>query len=440
MQKVITPRLIPALIAVAFSGSAAAAGFQLLEQNASGLGNSYAGSAAVADNASTVYFNPAGMTQLQDREVSLGGSAIKTSYEFSNSGSSTGSLAGNGNNGGGLGFVPNAYMSWAVAKDWYIGLGIGAPFGLKTEYDNPWVGAAQSIMFDVKTINVNPSVAWRANEWMSLGFGLNWQRLEAEYVRAVGVTNVPGVVNVAGATATLKLDGDSWGWNVGALFRVGPATKVGVSYRSTVTHKVDGDVTVSSNGDATANATVAGLNAGGATSATRATIKLPDTFIVSATHKLNDQWELLGDVSWTGWSSIPKVDIYRTSGPLSGQIAQTLHTDFRDTWRFAVGANYAVNDAWKVKFGVAYDQTPVPDAEHRLVSLPDNDRTWLSLGAAWKPSKTMTVDFGGAYLFVKSSEINNDQRSANVTQNRGLVKGNFDANAIILGAQLSMAF
>lgn len=432
MHQRFTPRLITALLAVAFAGTASAAGFQLWEQNGSGLGNAYAGSAAVADNASTVYFNPAGMTQLRDREVSLGGALVKTNFEFTNNGSSTGVLAGDGGNGGSLGFIPNAYMSWAVAKDLYVGLGIGAPFGLMTEYDNPWTGAAQAIKFEIKTVNVNPSIAWRANDWVSLGFGVNWQKVDAEYTRAVA-TLTPGL---AGSTARLNLSDDAWGWNAGALFNLGPATKVGVSYRSAIKYETTGDVKVTSNGSAAANATTAALNAGGASSNTKASIKLPDTFILSATHKLNDRWEMLGDISWTGWSSLPKVDILRASG----QLAQRLDTDFRDTWRVAVGANYALNDAWKLKMGIAYDQTPVKNAEHRLVSLPDNDRTWFTLGAQWKPSKATTVDVGGAYLYVKDADINNDQRSAVATQNRGLVKGSYEDSAWILGAQFSMAF
>ncbi len=440
MHKIFNPRLIPALIAVAFSGTAAASGFQLLEQNASGLGNAYAGSAAVADNASTIFYNPAGMTQLQSREVSVGGSFIHTSYKFNNNGSSTGSLSGDGKDGGGWGFVPNAYMSMQVAKDWYVGLGIGAPFGLKTEYDNMWTGGAQSRKFDIETLNINPSVAWRVNDVVSLGFGVNWQRLQAEYIRTVGVTNIPGVVNVAGATGTVTLAGDAWGWNAGALFNLGPATKVGISYRSAVRHNLEGDSVVTSNGDPTANGTVAGLNAAGASSHVKASIKLPDTAILSATHKLNDRVEVLGDVSWTGWSTIPKVDIIRTSGALNGATAQTLDTEFRNTWRVAVGTNYQLNDEVKLKFGLAYDQTPVPSAQHRLVSLPDNNRTWFSVGAQYKPSKALTFDVGATYLYVKSVDIDNNQSSATVTSNRGWVKGSFDATAFILGAQMSMAF
>ncbi|UCV10509.1 outer membrane protein transport protein [Dechloromonas denitrificans] len=440
MHNKFAPRLIPALMALAFAGSASAAGFQLLgEQGASGIGNAGAGSAAVAENASTVFYNPAGMTQLQDREISVGGTFVKTNFNFSDGGSSVGVLngTGDGGNGGGLGFVPNMYGSWALTKDIYLGLGIGAPFGLRTEYDNPWIGAAQSVSFDIKTLNINPSIAWRANDRVSLGFGLNWQKIEAEYIRAAAVVNLgAGAAGAAGSTVKLNLSDDAWGWNAGALFTLAPSTKLGVSYRSAIKYETKGDVSISSNGTAAATATTNGLIAAGRASDTKASIKLPDTFILSLTHKASDQWELLGDVSWTGWSSIPKVDIIRTSGLLNGQTAQTLDTNFRDTWRFAVGANYKVNDAWKLKMGIAYDQTPVKSAEHRLVSMPDNNRTWFSAGVQWKPSKTTAVDVGGAYLYLKDAEINNNQS----TDGRGLVKGTYADSAILLGAQFSMAF
>ena len=183
MVKGFSMKLVPAMLLAAFSGAASASGFQLLEQNASGLGNAYAGSAAVADNASTIYFNPAGMTKLQAREVSGGISAVNPSFHFNDRGSSAGALqtAGDGGNAGGWAAIPNGYMSWALNKDVYVGLGLGAPFGLKTEYDDRWIGAAQSQMFEVKNINLNPSVAWRMNDKVSLGFGLNRQKVEAQY-------------------------------------------------------------------------------------------------------------------------------------------------------------------------------------------------------------------------------------------------------------------
>lgn len=424
-------KLISAAVLGLFSGYAAAAGFQLIEQNASGLGNAHAGSAAVAENASTIFFNPAGMTQLQAREVSVGINAIRTSFKFTDQGSSVGALGntGNGGDGGGWGFVPNGYFSMALNKDLYVGVGFGAPFGLKTEYNNPWQGAAQSVMFDVKTYNINPSIAYRVNDKVSIGGGLNWQRLEAEYQRQVGVGPFGPIPagTVAASPLTLKLDGDSWGWNVGTLFTLSPSTKVGLSYRSEVKYDLKGDIKVSGPS--------AILNGAG-TSNARADLTLPGSFILSVTQDLSDKWQMLGDLSWTGWSSIPKIDVMRTSGALNGQRAQTLDTEFRDTWRVALGANYKYSEAMKLKFGIAYDQTPVKGASTRLVSLPDNDRLWLSFGTQWKPSKGTALDLGVAYLYVKDAKIDNNQSG----DNRGRVTGNYEDSAWILGAQYSIAF
>lgn len=419
-------RLIPLLAAGLASGQAAAAGFQLLEQNASGIGNSYAGSAAVAENASTIFFNPAGMTQLKDREVSVGMSAVRPTFKFDNRGSSVGVLgtAGEGNDAGSWAFIPNAYMSWALTKNLYAGLGIGAPFGLVTEYDNPWLGGAQAIKFDIKTVNLNPSLAYRINDKISVGGGLSYQKMKVEYIRQATVTSAA----LAATTATLSADNDAWGWNVGALFTLSPTTKVGVSYRSSIKHDLKGDLSVSG--------PAAGASAALTTGAAKADVELPETFILSVAQTLNEKWEMLGDVSWTGWSSIPKVDIVRTSGALNGVTVQTLDTKFRDTWRFALGTNYRLNEQVKLKFGIAYDQSPVQSDQHRLVSLPDSNRTWLSTGAQIKVSKDSMVDLGAAYLRVAESHIDNNQTALG----RGRVTGVYDARVWILGAQYSMSF
>ena len=328
-------KVIPALILLAFSGAASASGFQLTEQNASGLGNAYAGQAAVAENASTIFFNPAGMTQLQDREFSLGLAAIGPTFNFHDNGSKVGSVAsggttgglmgtGEGGNAGGWAALPNGYLSWALSKNLYVGVGVGAPFGLKTEYDNPWVGAAQSTMFDITTYNVNPSIAYRVSDQVSLGFGVNWQHVEATYDRQLGVTTlgsgaraIPGSVAVR-SPLRLTLDDDSWGWNAGALFTLSPATRIGVSYRSTIEYKTTGNIAVTGPVSAVNAATSSGA---------RADIKMPDTFSLAVTQQLSDRWQMLGDLTWTGWSSIPRVDIYRTSGAGNGTIAQVLDTE-----------------------------------------------------------------------------------------------------------------
>lgn len=441
MGRKVSMKWAPAVLLTVFSGVVSASGFQLLEQNASGIGNAYAGSAAVAENASTIFYNPAGMTQLQSREVSGGVSLISPSFTFDNKGSNTGafSASSEGGNAGGLAALPNGYFSMAVTKDIYVGLGVGAPFGMKTEYKDDWVGAAQAKMFDIKTYNVNPSVAYRVSDAVSLGAGLNWQKIEAEYTRQANILSAP--LNFYRVQSKMNLDDTAWGWNIGGLFTVSPSTKLGLSYRSKMKYHTDGKVKLTGDGTGAGATAAAALIAGGAQSDLKADITLPDTFISSVTQKLSDKWEMLGDVSWTGWSSIPKVDIMRTSGLLNGLTAQTLDTDFRDAWRAALGANYKYNDAWKLKFGVAYDQTPVKRAETRLTSLPDNDRVWLSFGTQWTPDKATRLDLGLTYIYVRDSKINNNQgTSLASTSSRGLVTGEFSGNIWILGGQYSMAF
>lgn len=427
---------------------AQASGFQLLEQNASGLGRAFAGSAAVADDASTVFFNPAGMTELRDREITLGANLISLSAKFSDGGSGTGlptipgmpTYSGNGGDAGISALVPNAYLSWKLTDKLWGGLGLGAPFGLKTAYDGPWVGAAQAIHFEVKTLNINPSLAFKPNEQWSFGFGLNIQKLEADYLRNVSVLSppAPGVpLPLSSSTVQFKADDWGWGWNVGLLFKPSADTRLGLAYRSQVRHTVKGDLRTAGAGGA--------LLAAVADSKAEADIKLPDSVILSISQRLGPQWTLLGDLSWTGWSSIKKVDIVRSNSVAvpgadpsrqTGGVAQTLDTEFRDTWRVALGADYRVDEQWTLKSGLAYDQSPVKGPQTRLVSLPDGNRTWLSAGARWRPDADSKVDFGLARLFVQDVDIDNNQ----VAAGRGLVRGRYESRAWLLGLEYSRAF
>ncbi len=433
-------RTLPAaLLGLLGCSLAQAGGFQLLEQNASGIGNAYAGSAAIADNASTIFFNPAGMTELRDREVSLGGSLVDLSADFTNKGSQSLTLSGAGNGGdaGSRALVPNTYLSWKLGERLWGGLGISVPFGLRTEYDNPWVGAAHALHFDVRTININPSLAFKVNETLSLGAGLNYQKLRADYLRTIAAVPVGGLPLNA-STVLFKADDWSWGWNVGALYKPTPDTRLGISYRSAIKHTVSGSLTTAA--PTGAEAAVAAIGNSGA----YARIKLPETLIISAAQRVNPQWEVLGDLSWTRWNSIQDVNIVRSNavalptspGGLAGGTAQTLEAKFRNTWRVALGANFRWNDAWTFKGGLAYDRTPVRGPATTLVSLPDANRTWLTLGAQWRPTNDDRVDFGLARIFIKDADIANDQSAAG----RGTVTGTYESKLWLLGVQYSRAF
>ena len=156
--------------------------------------------------------------------------------------------------------------------------------------------------------------------------------------------------------------------------------------------------------------------------------------ILSGYQRLNDRWELLGDISWTGWSSIPSLTV-KNAAPINSETE--LNLKFKDSWRIAVGAQYQVNESWKLKGGVAWDQSPVQKTSHRPASLPDNDRYWLSIGAQYKPSENTTLDIGYTYLIVPKSKVDNTNNNEALY---GRLSGKYKANAHIVGVQLSHRF
>ncbi|NYT63877.1 outer membrane protein transport protein [Alcaligenaceae bacterium] len=436
MKAISSLRIIPAVILGLGAASVHAAGFQLLEQNASGLGNAYAGSAAIADNASTIFYNPAGMTRLPGVNVSAGFNAILPSFKFNNHGStgpgSSPARGSNGGNAGSLALLPNAYVSWELTPNWYAGLGIGVPFGLMTEYDGDWTGRHHSKKFSIESINVNPSIAYKVNEQLSLGAGVNWMRLDAEFSRAAAFPPNSGALG--DLDATVKLKGDAWGWNLGLLYQMTPETRLGLSYRSKIKIDASGKTRVrnSSVNSAILGPATGGLLPGNANAST--TVELPDTAVLSIVHDLNSQWQLLGDISWTGWSSIKSLDIKNTGNPAIS--SDSLDLRFRDTWRIALGANYKLNHQWMLKGGIAWDQSPVNSNKYRPTSLPDNDRYWLSVGAQYNLNEHTTIDVGYTHLFLKSTRIANDTSALG----KGIVRGDYDSNVNIFGAQVSHRF
>lgn len=422
-----------ALAIGAFGSTAShAAAFQLLEGNASGLGNAYAGTAAVAEDASTVFFNPAGMTLLPGRNVAFSVDLVRPQAEFSNRGSTNAFGQGAGGNGGDAGdwaAVPAGYMTWQLTDRVTAGLGIGAPFGLKTHYDSSWVGRFHAVKSEIKTVNINPSIAFKVNDVLSIGLGVNFQRIDADLTSVANAVAVPGGGVGQQALARIKGDDTAWGWNVGAMFQLSPDTRLGVAYRSKVDYKLEGSARFSS---ITASpAATADLNQGLGGDVT-ADVELPDTATFSVMQKISDRWTMLGDVSWTGWSTLQKLEVNRVAG---GKVT-TEELKWRDTWRVAFGGTYAYTDALSLKFGLAWDQTPVRDTT-RLPRVPDEDRVWLSLGLQWRPNATSAVDVGYAHLFVKDASINNNGGNAPA---KGTLVGEYENSVDILGVQYSTRF
>lgn len=418
------------------SGNTYAAGFALIEQNASGMGNAFAGAAAVAEDASTIFFNPAGMTRLSGSQAAVALHAIDLSFKFSDKASSkpaaivTNPLGGNGGDAGGVAVVPNGYYMMPITERMTFGIGVNAPFGLKTEYDDTWAGRFQGIKSDLKTININPSLAFKVSDSFSAGFGISYQSIDVELTNAV----VLGP-NTEGRTS-LKADDAAWGWNVGVLFQAGPNTRIGASYRSTIDYSLEGDVTTT---------TSAGTVVQAASGAANADVTMPDIASVSVAHTINDQWEILGDISLTRWSEIKTITVMNST---NGTIRDILSLDFDDSYRISIGANWKPSDSWTWKVGLAYDQTPVKGSNSRTVRLPDNDRTWLALGAKYRLSPSGVLDFGFVHLMIGDADINftRSQQAPGLTVptnspgTQSVVNGTLEGSVNILSIQYSMSF
>jgi long-chain fatty acid transport protein len=445
----------------ALPASVHAAGFALIEQNASGMGNAYAGAAAAAEDASTIYFNPAGLTALPaGKHFSIAIHAIDPSAKFrDNASQSAGGISGTGTrnlftfagfggDAGSTAYVPNAYFAMSLDPKWSIGVGVNAPFGLKTQYEDGWIGRFQGIKSEIKTVNINPTVAYKVNEVISLGAGVNYQQIDATLTKAVNYTAIVGAANVGAALAIQNVEGRNelkgsdaaWGYNLGATFNLSERTRLGVAYRSVIQYHLTGTYTATHpvTGSAAANAIIA-ANPGTLDQNIALDIKMPDSFSFSAAHRLNDRWDLLGDLSWTGWAKIPEVRIKFTA---PGAADDVTNWKLRDTMRGALGANYRYSDDVKLRVGVAYDQSPVTDA-FRTVRLPDNNRTWLSLGAQYKPSKAGTLDAGFSYIWVKATGINSNAEIPEAPPRgfpRGLMNGSYDNSVRVLSLQYSHSF
>ena len=407
------------------SQHAVASGFQLMEQNASGLGNAYAGQAAAAENASTIFYNPAGMTQLPGKQISGTLSIIRPTIDFTDNGASRSpggapSPAGGGNGGdaGGWNYIPSGYFSWQLTPRLWAGIGVTAPFGLNTDYDSNYIGRFQSQKAELKTYDFNPSLAFKINDAVSIGGGLSYQHAKLSLDRSF----------FAGAALaqTVSLSDDSWGWNLGAMFNLGSATRLGLSYRSEMKHDLAGSVTVAGVGNGTA----------------MVSLNLPDTVSIGISHQLADKWQLLGDFTWTHWSRIQNLPLILTSslGPSpAGTVSDTLDLQFKNSYRVGLGANYRWTDNLMLKLGVAYDATPVPDSTHRTVFLPDSNRTWLAFGAKHQLSKAGVLDVGYAHLFLSDAGIFRN-KGVGVAGAQGIVSGNYNESVNIVSIQYSHSF
>lgn len=414
----LTTLRLAVVAALAASGAAHAAGFALANQAASGSGHAFAGAGAAAEDASTVWFNPAAMGELgSGKHVSAATHVVMPQAAFSNQASA---VPGGGINadGGKNGVVPGVYGVQQIHDKLSVGVGVNAPFGLGTEYPDNWIGRYHATESHIKTLNVNPAIAYKINEQLSVGAGVSVQQMAVELKRMTPIPGLPGDYKVS-------IEGDSVGYgaNVGVLYKPTAATKVGLTYRSSIEHDLEGDVRAPI---PAAHPAAALLN-----TAVKAATELPASTSLSVAHKLNDKVELLGDVTRTHWSSFERLQVLRTA---NDSVVTDDYQGWQDVDRYSLGANYQLNDRVKLRAGWALDKTPVPNAELRTPRTPDNDRTWVAVGANYALAKGMDVDVAYVNISTDDTSINNRNAAG------FLLNGTYDNKVDVVGAQFNWSF
>ena len=454
--------LILAAVTAGISTQVFSSGFLLVDQGASGQGVAYAGAAAVGEDASTIYFNPAAMTRLSGQQIVVAGHIIVPKYDFTDSGSTAFGgapiLDANGNpapnsGGGQTAFVPNFYWAAALDNGLHVGIGVNVPFGLSTEYDSGWIGRYHGLKSEITTINVNPAIAWKATESVSLGIGLSYQYIDVDITRNLDSAVFCGAATQINPAATcssytfpglgaqdshLGLTGDdsSFGWNIGVLFDLSDKSRLGLAYRSAIKHELGGNATYALHDDGTAG-DLASAVAGTpflSTTSLAAAAELPETFSVSFVHDYNSKWSLLLDYTYTGWDSIGSIEIVQ-AGSIPGT-DPSLDLVFQNTNRFSIGGHYKPGNNWIFRAGYAYDEAPVRNDELRTATVPDNDRNWLSLGFGYEASKSWSFDVAYSHLFISDTGINNTSTGSS----GATLLGTYEASVDILSAGVNFNF
>jgi len=448
------------LLSLASAGTHAS-GFALIEQSVNGMGSAYAiGSAGISD-ASTIFFNPAGMSRLSGTNLNGGLQIVSSRVEFDgraqynpdNLALGAGGLGIAGNQISGksnpdtnlLAGIPSGYISHQYSDKVWFGLGINAPFGLETDYDSNWVGRYNAIKSQLLTYNINPTIALKFTDHATIGFGLSALYADGELTQAVDGalasllktgTSCGSPTGTQACDGKAKLKGNDWGfgYNFGLLLEPTENTRFGFHYRSAIDLNLDGHSEVTG--------LPAPITAANGKQSAKLELTLPDSLSVSAYHAFNSRWAVMADVTWTQWSHLDSLDIQLANGSQSVAV-----WDYEDSTRYAIGAEYRYDPTWTFRSGVALDDTPVPNDSLRSPRVPDNDRIWLSFGTTYHYSPDLTFDFGYAHLFVDDPKLDNvsDNNDPTLQYPAGLtgfhtVSGEYDAAVDIFGAAVNWKF
>ena len=372
---------VAGLSTLLMASTAFAGGFALREQSAEGLGSAFAGMAAGSGGPSSMFWNPATMTEHADlglwseSNVSL----IIPDSQADDGGPFPGVTAPGFNDSGNIGRttpLPASYWQYGVNDRLVFGVSLNTPFGLTTNADN-WIGSPHGDKSKVMTMTLTPSVAYKLTDQLSIGAGL-----QAEYMSVDLTSRTPT------GTKFFDVDGNDIdvGFTAGVLFQPTPSTDIGLGFRSSVKHKLKGDGFILGrfDGDITAD------------------FSTPELLSIGIRQRITDDLTLMAGAEWANWSRFEELNI--KADPSDTTIGVTVE-DWEDSWFLSAGAEFAFNEQLLLRAGVAYEKSPVPDAT-RTPRVPDNDRFWVAAGASYAFNQNNTLTLAYSHIFMKDGDIN----------------------------------
>jgi long-chain fatty acid transport protein len=406
-------RLLSLAGGLSLASLASGAGFTILEQSVSGLGNAFAGGAASAEDASTMFYNPAGMSRLGSAEVQTDMHYLVLNAYFKNRGStttSTGAATTGGNSSGGFSTpVPSMYFFQPLGDRFAAGISVNCPFGLGTDYSDGWVGRYMAVKSQITTVDVSPCLSWKITDSFSIGAGADLYYIDANLTNYIdfnkdGTPLYDGFLN-------MKADDDAYGYHVGALYQVTSDTRIGLSYRSEINTHLKGhaDFTVPSNlPSAMASVPVIFADQG-----VYAALTLPSSASLSVYHNLTDTIDVMADVTWTDWSTFKYLDLNFANATTEAVAGKAQYENWQDTFRYSTGLTYKWSRSLKLRTGICFDGAAVRGPEYRTPRIPDAKRFWIAFGANWQITDSSSLDLAYVHIFVDDPEIDNSIHTSN---------------------------
>ncbi|QHP77052.1 long-chain fatty acid transporter FadL [Proteus vulgaris] len=402
-RKNLFTRTALAAIVGAISSQAGAAGFQLNEYSTSALGRAFSGEGVIADDASVGSRNPAALTMFDRPEFSVGAIHINPSVDIKGKSPLGAHTSTNAGDIAPSALVPNIHFVAPINDKWAIGASGTTNFGLATDFKKDYAAGIIGGKTDLKTMNLNLSAGYRVNNQFSVGLGLNALYADAEITRHAG--ELPGMIGrpIQPSARVAQLKGDAWGfgWNAGLLYEFDEGNRISFTYRSKVKVKFKDGEYQNDLPPLPALNDMGIIGTNGETIKGKLDLNLPEIWEFAAYHRVAPKWAVHYNFAYTSWSAFEELRATRKS---DGQQLFKKEEGFRDAWRVALGTTYYHDDNWTFRTGIAFDDSPVP-ADKRSISIPDQDRFWLSAGATYAFNKDMSVDVGLAYMHGKKVTI-----------------------------------